>query len=63
MNPVTHAAAEQTDMGWLLAMVTVLFFASFLYWIFYAWRPANRAFFDQASRIPLTDDPSPRGES
>lgn len=62
MNPVTHAAANQTDMGWLLAMITAVFFAVFLSWIFYALRPANRAYLEQASRIPLTDDATPRGE-
>lgn len=56
MNPITHAAAEQASYGWLMAGITALFFAMFLLWTWYAYRPSNRARHDAAALIPLHDD-------
>jgi cbb3-type cytochrome oxidase subunit 3 len=56
MNPITHAAAEQSTHGWLMAGITALFFIMFMLWTWYAYRPANRARHDANARLPLQDD-------
>lgn len=56
MNPITHAAAEQSTHGWLMAGITALFFIMFMLWTWYAYRPANRALHDANARLPLQDD-------
>ena len=53
MNPLKLEAAASVQMGWLLGALTILFFASFLYWIWYAYAPSRKQFMDEASLIPF----------
>lgn len=53
MNPLMKEAAASVQMGWLLGAVTILFFASFLYWIWYAYAPSRKQFMDEAALIPF----------
>lgn len=56
MNPLFQTAAQNTELGWLLGLTTLLFLGSFLGWIAWAWSPSNRETLDAASRQPLDDD-------
>lgn len=61
LNPVFKAAAENTSLGWLMGLTTVLFMSAFLGWIAWVYLPSNRAGMEEASRMPLEDDdPLPR---
>lgn len=55
MNPLIREAAGAVHMGWLLGVMTVVFFAFFLGWVWWAWSPANRKLMDEASRLPFND--------
>jgi cbb3-type cytochrome oxidase subunit 3 len=55
MNPLLHEAAASVDNGWVLGLMTVLFFACFVGWIAWAWAPRNRARLEEAARQPFTD--------
>ena len=55
MNPVFRGAAEMAQGGWLMGVMTAVFFFFFLAWAFYAYRPANRDLMDEASRMPFDD--------
>lgn len=63
MNPIYRTAAESTELGWLMGLTTLFFLASFLGWIWYAYRPANRARMDAYGHLPLDDDSLPGGEA
>lgn len=53
MNPLRVEAAASVQMGWLLGVVTVLFFVSFLYWVWYAYAPSRKQIMHEASLIPF----------
>ena len=53
MNTLMREAADSVAMGWLLGGMTIVFFASFLYWIWYAYAPSRREFMEEASRLPF----------
>ena len=55
MNPLLQEAAESVEMGWLLAVMTVVFFACFLGWVWYAYAPQHRALMDEMAQMPLED--------
>lgn len=55
MNPVIRMAAESTSMGWLLGATTVFFTVSFLYWVWWVYRPSARATWEAYGRMPLDD--------
>jgi len=55
MNQVLQAAAEQIRLGWVLGVMTVVFFAGFVGLTVWAFLPRNRARFEEAARMPLTD--------
>jgi cbb3-type cytochrome oxidase subunit 3 len=61
MNPVFHQAAENTELGWLLAVMTVFFFAFFVLWTLWVFRPANRAHMDACAQMALDDTPPAPG--
>ncbi len=63
MNPIFRTAAENTDLGWLLGLTTIFFMASFAWWIWYAYRPANRDVMAAHGRMPLDDDALEGGEA
>ena len=56
MNPVFRAAAETAQYGWVMGVMTALFFAFFVGWIVWAWAPSNSKFMEEAARLPLEDD-------
>lgn len=53
MNTLLREAGASVELGWLLGVVTVVFFVSFLYWTWYAYAPSRKEFMEQASRIPF----------
>ena len=53
MNTLMTEAAASIEMGWLLGAVTAVFFASFLYWIWYAYWPSHKAQLDEAALMPF----------
>jgi cbb3-type cytochrome oxidase subunit 3 len=55
MNALLADAAESVGMGWLLGMMTVVFLAIFLAWVWYAYRPKHRALMEELGRMPFTD--------
>jgi cbb3-type cytochrome oxidase subunit 3 len=55
MNPLLQEAAGSVALVWVLSTMTVVFFAIFLGWIWYAWSPGNRPLMEEAARMPLND--------
>lgn len=55
MNPLLNEASASVGMGWLLGVMTVVFFAIFLGWVWYAWSPGNRHIMDEAAQLPFTE--------
>ena len=55
MNPLLQEAAGSVELGWVLSTMTVVFFAIFLGWIWYAWSPGNRPLMEEAAQMPLND--------
>ena len=55
MNPLLKEAAENVRLGWVLGGMTVLFLASFVFWIWWAWSDRNKARMEADSRLPLND--------
>lgn len=53
MNPLMQEAGQSVELGWLLGVVTVVFFLSFLFWTWYAYAPSRKQIMEQASRIPF----------
>jgi cbb3-type cytochrome oxidase subunit 3 len=60
MNPVLTAASASVQFGWVMGIMTGLFFVVFLGWALWAWHPANRERMRRAAAIPLDDDPEAR---
>lgn len=65
MNPVIEAAERGLTQGWLMGVMTIVFFAFFVAWTLWAWWPSNKETLDAAARMPLDDGPSTpsRGEA
>lgn len=55
MNQVLQAAAAQVNLGWVLGVMTIVFFACFVGFSVWAFLPRNRARFEEDARMPLTD--------
>ena len=55
MNPIFQAAAETARLGWLMGILTGLFLACFVGWTWWAFSSRNKAFMEEAGRIPLND--------
>jgi len=55
MNPIIQEAASRVQLGWLMGIMTVLFFGTFLFWTWWAYRSRNRERWDEASRMPFND--------
>ncbi len=53
MNTLMREAAASVDMGWLLGGMTLVFFASFLYWTWYAYAPSRKEFMEKAALLPF----------
>jgi cytochrome c oxidase cbb3-type subunit 4 len=55
VNPLIREAVGTVQLGWLLGVMTVVFFIIFLGWVWYAWSPGNRQLMEDAARMPFTD--------
>lgn len=55
MNPLLQEAVQQIRHGWLAALMTALFLASFVGFVWWALLPRHRQRFDDAARLPLSD--------
>ncbi|HEY7682613.1 MAG TPA: hypothetical protein VH879_08200 [Gemmatimonadales bacterium] len=55
MNPLLNEAAASVRLAWVLGIMTVVFVASFGFWIWWAWTKRNRARWEADSRLPLND--------
>jgi cbb3-type cytochrome oxidase subunit 3 len=53
MNPLMREAALSVEMGWLLGLLTVVFFASFIWWVWYAYSPKHKERMRDASLMPF----------
>jgi len=54
MHPLIEQA-EAIGPGWLATIMTLLFIAGFMGWVWYAYRPANREKFEDAARLPFEE--------
>jgi len=55
VNPLLQEAAQSIQMSWLLSVMTVVFFLSFLGWVWYAYSPRHRELMDELAQMPLKD--------
>ncbi len=55
MNPIVNAAADGSELGWLMGITTVLFIAAFVFWSWWAYTKTNKARWEADSRLPLND--------
>jgi len=53
MNPLMREAALGVEMGWLLGLLTVVFFLSFMWWVWYAYSPRHKELMRDASLMPF----------
>ncbi len=56
MNPLIQQAAASVDGGWVLGLMTVVFFACFLWWVWWAYAPSHRERMEAFGRIPFQED-------
>jgi cbb3-type cytochrome oxidase subunit 3 len=59
MNPLLKQAADSVQLGWVLGIMTVLFLAGFLFWIWWAWSARNKARWEADSSLPFNDGGEP----
>ena len=62
MNPLINEAAGSIQGGWVLGVMTAIFFATFLYWFWYAYAPKHRERMEAAGRIPFENESTPLSE-
>ena len=55
MNPVLREAAGSVQLGWLLGLMTIVFFIAFLGWTWWAFAPSRRTRMEEYARMPLDD--------
>ncbi len=55
MNTLMREAGASVQMGWLLGVMTAVFFASFLYWVWYAYAPSRKGIMHEASLMPFDE--------
>jgi len=53
VNTLTREAASSVELGWVLGLLTVVFFLAFIYWFWYAYAPSHRARMTEASLMPF----------
>ncbi len=53
---ITTAAAESTQLGWLMGAMTLGFIAVFVGWGAWAWLPSRRGAMEAAANLPLEGD-------
>jgi len=55
MNPLIQEASASVQLGWVMALMTVLFLTSFVLWTWWAYRKPNQARWEADSRLPFND--------
>lgn len=50
------AAAQSTDLGWLMGVMTVVFATVFVGWGVWAWMPSRRSAMEAAANLPFEGD-------
>lgn len=55
MNPLIREASSQVGLGWLMAIMTVVFIAVFVMWCFWIYAPQRKAHMESFGRLPLDD--------
>ncbi|MEZ4415523.1 MAG: cbb3-type cytochrome c oxidase subunit 3 [Gemmatimonadota bacterium] len=55
MNPLIQEAAGSVELGWLLGVMTVVFFAFFLAWTYWAFAPSHRRRMEEYARMPFDE--------
>jgi cbb3-type cytochrome oxidase subunit 3 len=55
MNTAFRAAAENAQLGWIMGVMTALFLVCFVGWTWWAFARRNKAYMDEAGRMPLSD--------
>jgi len=63
VNPLLSEASNSIDGGWILGIMTLIFFATFLYWAWYAYAPAHRDQMEAAGRMPFEVEEGPGSEN
>lgn len=58
MMAIREAAAQSTDLGWLMGVMTVVFLGVFVGWAIWAWMPSRKAAMEAAANLPLEGDES-----
>jgi cbb3-type cytochrome oxidase subunit 3 len=53
VNTLTREAAASVEFGWLLGVMTAVFFVTFMYWVWYAYAPSRRGMMQEAARMPF----------
>ena len=55
MNTLLNDAAASVELGWLVGGMTLVFLATFLFWVWYAYAPKHREAMEEAGRMPFMD--------
>ncbi len=55
MNPLIQEAAGAVQLGWLMGIMTALFFTAFLGWVWWAYAPSRRARMEEYGRMPFDE--------
>jgi cbb3-type cytochrome oxidase subunit 3 len=55
MNPLIREAVGSVQLTWILGLMTVLFLASFLYWVWWAYTPKHKEYHEEAAQLPFMD--------
>ncbi|GDX81394.1 hypothetical protein LBMAG42_32050 [Deltaproteobacteria bacterium] len=53
---IKGAAAQSTELGWLLGVMTIVFASVFVGWAVWAFLPSRRAAMEAAANLPLEGD-------
>jgi cbb3-type cytochrome oxidase subunit 3 len=55
MHPLIEQARESIGLGWMAAVMTILFMVAYFGWIWYAYNPANKQKWDEAAMLPFEE--------
>lgn len=55
MNPLIRQAVESVQGEWILGFMTLLFFGTFLFVVWWVYAPEHKEAMDEAAEIPFMD--------
>lgn len=55
MNPLLQEAAGAVQGGWIMGVMTAVFLAAFLGWVWYAYTPRHKELMDEMAQMPFSD--------